>query len=186
MNAPTTFTTATAAEHLRSIGISASTVKNYANHPLITPLLSEGAHPGPGRRRQFTADDLSVIAAIYRQVQEGASIEEAATAAAARARNGVVLEPADSYRQLPTDEGAGTVIESTITHADGPGATPPPEGTPQPATAAALALRTVYEVVDNRVTPLWERIIELERENAALRAELEIAHRPWWRRLRGK
>lgn len=173
-----TYSTATAAAKLRTIGISSSTVRNYAADPRIAPLLSDAAHPGEGKQRRFCDADLTVIASIYKQVKQGISIDDAA----ARARDGVLLEPpTDSYRQ-PATNTSQEVLEA---------AGEPEEPQPEPATdtTTAIVLRSLYEAQQ----ALWERTADAEARAAAaealvdeLRRQLADAQRPLWKKLLGQ
>jgi len=124
-----TYSTTTAAQRLAGIGISASTVRNYASDKRITPLLSQEAHPGPGKIRRFSDADLQVIASIYRQQQQGISIADAT----ARTNAGILFEaPTDSSQQQPPP-GPGATIEGPGAAQDAPGATQKAEAIPQDA-----------------------------------------------------
>lgn len=177
-----TYSTATAAARLAAIGISASTVKNYSDDSRIQPLLSDDAHPGPGKRRRFCDTDLSIIGDIYRLVRSGASIEDATE----QVRAGVSLETPPEV-SIPADNSQPQPATTALT---GPGDTPQPE--PIPTNTAAI-IRLVAEAVGNSQAGLIQRIVELERanvelevENRHLREQLSQAQarRHWWQFLK--
>lgn len=164
-----TYSTATAAKRLAGIGISASTVRNYASDARIAPLLCDAARPGPGKARRFTDTDLQVIATIYRQVKQGSTIDDAT----ASVRDVGLLEPpVSSYRQAED--------------ADGQPQEPEVDTIPPTTEQAALVLAGFYERMLQHESGLQAEITRLTAENARLQAELDAARRPWWRRITGQ
>jgi DNA-binding transcriptional MerR regulator len=165
----------TPADAERLTGISRPAVRAYANR--YARWLSTEASPPSGQARRFRADDLRVLAFVYRQSTEESQQHEA-IAATLEASNGV---PDDFAWRVPEEE-----------HEQQPGAAPTalvPVGELRAAQALMTDSRNREQIAVDQVVELQRKVEDLQREIGRLEGELAFyrRRRPGWvRRLFGE
>ena len=61
-------------------GVSIAGVRNYTNRPELAAYFGEGARPGPGEARAFTAQDVRFVAFIKDRTDQGLTYAQVAQA----------------------------------------------------------------------------------------------------------
>lgn len=135
----------TVAQIARHLGVSGTTIRNYAAE--FAAYLSASATPPPGEPRQFNDDDLSVLETIYILRTQLASAED-------------IISALESGQRLETTRPA-----------DDSGAE---EAAPQTAafTTALTVLETRLDKLENKLDE--ERAARLDAEIRAARLETEL------------
>lgn len=160
------------AEAARRAGVAPSTLRSYAAMTVYRQFFSRGARPQPGQRRQYSGDDVRLVA--YIAAQSAAGLPHQTIAAQLPA--GVLADwqpPAEQTNQAAQGEQA----------AHGP-----------QASQLALALAADLAAQRAEVKSLYERLVQSEARAAAaeqaaadLRNQLDQvtaqASRSWWARL---
>lgn len=147
-----TFSTSQVAKRF---GVADQTVKNWAAE--FAPYLSPTAIPEPGKKRAFTADDVSVLALVHELVGRGRDVAAAHAALQAGQRGAnnalTVAQTSDNLIvvQQERDRAQGAVVELR---------------------RMLDEMRTDFR---GQIDQRDQRIVELERELARAQLRLEMA-----------